>query len=63
LYDSAPTAFFTLDNQGIILDVNFAGTELIGVQKSQLISSDLARHVAPDFMDALKSRLQTPELD
>ena len=52
LYDSAPTAFFTLDNQGIILDVNFAGTELIGVQKSQLISSDLARHVAPDFMDA-----------
>ena len=52
LYDSAPTAFFTLDNQGIILDVNFAGTELIGVEKSQLISSDLAQRVAPDFMDA-----------
>ena len=52
LYDSAPTAFFTLDNQGIILDVNFAGTELIGVEKSQLISSDLAQRAAPDFMDA-----------
>lgn len=52
LYDSAPAAFFILNNQGVILDVNFAATELIGVEKNQLINSDLARHVAPDFMDA-----------
>ena len=44
LYDSAPTAFFTLDNQGLILDVNFTGAELIGVAKSQLINTDLAQH-------------------
>jgi PAS domain S-box-containing protein len=52
LYDSAPAAFFILNNQGVILDVNFAGTELIGVGKNQLINSDLTRHVAPEFMDA-----------
>jgi PAS domain S-box-containing protein len=52
LYDSAPAALFILNNQGVILDVNFAATELIGVGKSLLINSDLARHVAPEFMDA-----------
>ncbi len=52
LYDTAPAAFFILDNQGKILDVNFAGTALIGVGKSQLLNSDLAQYVAPEFMDA-----------
>jgi PAS domain S-box-containing protein len=52
LYDSAPAAFVILNNQGVIMDVNFAGTALMGVGKSQLINSDLARHVAPEFMDA-----------
>jgi len=52
LYDSTPSAFFTLNNQGLILDVNFSGTELIGIAKSQLINTDLAQQVAPDFMDA-----------
>lgn len=52
LYDSAPAAFFILNTQGRILDVNFAGTTLIGIGKSQLLNSDLARHVAPEFLDA-----------
>ena len=52
LYDTAPAAFFILNNQGEILDVNFAGTALIGVEKSHLLNTDLARYVAPEFMDA-----------
>lgn len=52
MYDATPSAFFTLNNQGHILDVNLAGTELMGVEKSQLINADLAQHVAPDFMEA-----------
>jgi PAS domain S-box-containing protein len=52
LYDSAPAAFFILNSQGVILDVNFTATELIGAGKNQLINSDLAQHVAPEFMDA-----------
>jgi PAS domain S-box-containing protein len=52
LYDTAPAAFFILNNQGKILDVNFAGTALIGVGKSHLLNSDLAQYVAPEFMDA-----------
>jgi PAS domain S-box-containing protein len=51
-YDTAPAAFFILNNQGGILDVNFAGAALIGVGKSQLLDSDLAQYVAPEFMDA-----------
>ena len=52
LYHATPRAFFTLNKQGLIEDVNFAATELIGVAKNQLINTDLARYVAPDFMDA-----------
>jgi len=52
LYDSAPAAFFILNNQGVILDVNLAATELIGVGKNQLINLELAQRVAPEFRDA-----------
>ena len=52
LYHAIPNALFALDNQGFILDVNFAGTELFGIEKNELINTDLARQVAPDFMDA-----------
>lgn len=51
-YDSAPAAFFTLDEQGTILDVNLAGAELIGSARNHLINNELARHVAPEFADA-----------
>jgi PAS domain S-box-containing protein len=52
LYDSAPAAFFILNNQGVILDVNLAAAELIGVGKNQLINLELAQHVALEFKDA-----------
>ena len=51
-YDSAPAAFFIIDDQGAILDVNLAGTELVGAARNHLINNELARHVAPEFADA-----------
>ena len=51
-YDSAPGAFFILDDQGHIQDVNPAGTELIGAARNHLINTELAQHVAPEFADA-----------
>ena len=52
LYHAAPAALFALDNHGFIIDVNIAGTALFGIGKNELINTDLARHVAPDFRDA-----------
>ena len=52
LYHATPTALFALNNQGFILDVNVAGTALFGIGKNDLINTDLARQVAPDFMEA-----------
>lgn len=51
-YDSAPAAFFILDERGAIVDVNLAGTELIGSARNHLINHELTRHVAPEFADA-----------
>lgn len=51
-YDSAPAAFFILDDEGEILDVNSAGAELIGAARNQLINNELAHHIAPEFTNA-----------
>ncbi|MCX5876741.1 MAG: sigma 54-interacting transcriptional regulator [Deltaproteobacteria bacterium] len=36
LYDFAPVAYFTFDSLGVIREVNFAGAQLLGMEKEQL---------------------------
>ncbi len=47
LYDFAPVGYFSLDEQGRILEANLAGAALLGVERSLLIRRGLARYVAP----------------
>ena len=59
LYDFAPVGFFSLDEQGRILEVNLTGSTLLGVERSRLVNRPLPRFVAlqsrPAFLDFLVS--------
>jgi PAS domain S-box-containing protein len=48
LYDLAPVGYFTLDEKGLVLEVNLAGAQLLGVERRSLVGQSLVRFVAPD---------------
>lgn len=58
LYDFAPTGYFSLTEQGLILDVNLTGALMLGVERSRLIRRKLQDFVArperPDFTTFLE---------
>src|ERR1700720_2510920 len=47
LYDFAPVGYFSLDQQGHILEVNLTGAALLGVERSLLIRRRLLHFVVP----------------
>ena len=52
IYDFAPVGYFTLNQQGVILDMNLAGSILLGVKGSQKGRHRFASHVVPDDLPA-----------
>ncbi len=48
LYNFAPNGYFTLDKDGIILDVNLAGAALLGVGRRDLYNTAFIRYIAHD---------------
>ena len=47
LYDFAPVGYFSLDEQGRILDVNLTGAAKLGVERARLINRPLLPFVVP----------------
>ncbi len=58
LYDFAPVGYFSLDEQGSIMEVNLTGAAMLGLERSRLVNRRLPRFVAPAsqpmFMTFLK---------
>jgi PAS domain S-box-containing protein len=52
LYDFAPAGYFCLDRNGIIVDVNLAGSELLWSEKHRLIGTQFTSSISPDSQDA-----------
>jgi PAS domain-containing protein len=60
LYDFAPVGYFSLDEQGKILEANLSGATLLGVERSPLINQRLPSHVAPaNCPQTVRSREQS----
>lgn len=48
LYDFAPVGYFSLDEQGRIVEANLAGAALVQVERSQLLGRRLTRFLGPN---------------
>jgi len=64
LYDFAPVGYFSLDEQGRVLEVNLTGAVLLGINRSGLIDQGLTRFVSPTarpvFLSFLKQLFAGP---
>jgi PAS domain S-box-containing protein len=59
LYDFAPVGYFSLDEQGRILEANLMGAALLGVERSLLINRRLPRFVVPASQPIFLAFLET----
>ncbi|GAA4001606.1 hypothetical protein GCM10022631_10160 [Deinococcus rubellus] len=62
LYEHAPSAYFTLDARGDILNVNQAGIQLLHVQKDRLLARRFALFLVPEHRAAFQQVIQAREL-
>ncbi|MGO8749899.1 MAG: ATP-binding protein [Thermoguttaceae bacterium] len=51
LFDLAPVGYFTLSEQGLILEANLTGAGLLGVERRDLVKQPLTRFVLPEDQD------------
>lgn len=54
LYDRAPVGYFTVGEDGVILEVNLTGVALLGMGRDDLIGKPLSRFVVKDDVDAFE---------
>jgi PAS domain S-box-containing protein len=51
LYDLAPVGYFTLSEQGLILEANLTAAKLLGVARGALVKRPLSRFILPGDQD------------
>ena len=48
LYDFAPMGYFTLDNEGSIIDLNFTGADMLGEKRFSLVNANFKLFISED---------------
>ena len=51
LYDLAPVGYFTVSEQGLILEANLTAASLLGVARGALVKQPLTRFILPEDQD------------
>jgi diguanylate cyclase (GGDEF)-like protein/PAS domain S-box-containing protein len=59
IYDFAPVSYFTLNHEGVILDLNLSGAILLGIKGSQKSRHRFAAFVSPDNLNIFNQFLET----
>ncbi|MBE0568125.1 MAG: EAL domain-containing protein [Deltaproteobacteria bacterium] len=57
LYDSAPTSYFTLDRDGLILEANLTGAGLLGDDRRSMIAKPFSVFVVKEDLDTFRAHL------
>ncbi len=52
LYENAPVGYLTLDNKGVVLDMNLTAARLLGIERTFLLNKPFAFLIAPESQDA-----------
>lgn len=51
LYDFAPVSYFSISEKGLILDANFMGAAMLGMERAKLSGSRFSQFIARDDQD------------
>ena len=51
LFELAPVGYFTVDDEGLVLEVNLCGTKLLGLPKTEIVGQPFSRFIAYDDQD------------
>jgi PAS domain S-box-containing protein len=51
LFDFAPIGYFTVDTNGLVLEVNLTGADLLGVERTNLLKTPLTHYIAGEDQD------------
>ena len=49
LYDFAPVGYLTLDNKGIILEINLCGAKMLGIERSKLVNRGFTNFISSEY--------------
>ncbi|HEY3278585.1 MAG TPA: ATP-binding protein [Syntrophorhabdaceae bacterium] len=51
LYDLAPVGYLSLDEEGLILELNLTAAGLLGIERGYLVNEPFSRFIRPEFQD------------
>ena len=54
LYNYAPVGYFTLDNNGLILEVNLAGASMLGIDRKRLDGRAFIQYIDPKYRNLFR---------
>ncbi|MDY6827376.1 MAG: PAS domain S-box protein [Bacillota bacterium] len=58
LYDFAPVGYFTLDQDGLILNVNLTGAKMVRMERNRILNQNFHKFINPEYQNEFSSFVQ-----